>query len=104
MSDPMFRVAVQRAQGGVQVELRGELDVSTAPELQRRIDEIVDADGVVAIECSELTFADSSGLDTLIRLSKTLRGQDRRLVLSNVRPIVLRAMEVLQITELFELR
>jgi anti-sigma B factor antagonist len=104
MSDPMFRVAVQRAQGGVQVELRGELDVSTAPELQRRIDEIVDADGAVAIECSELTFADSSGLDTLIRLSKTLRGQDRRLVLSNVRPIVLRAMEVLQITELFELR
>jgi anti-anti-sigma factor len=104
MSDPMFRVAVQRAEGGVQVELRGELDVSTAPELQRIIDEIVDADGPVTIECSELTFADSSGLDTLIRLSKTLRGQDRRLVLSNVRPIVLRAMEVLQITELFELR
>jgi anti-sigma B factor antagonist len=104
MSDPMFRVAVQRAQGGVQVELRGELDVSTAPELQRRIDEIVDADGAVEIECSELAFADSSGLDSLIRLAKTLRGQDRRLVLSNVRPIVLRAMEVLQITELFELR
>jgi anti-sigma B factor antagonist len=104
MSDPMFRVAVERAEGGVQVELRGELDVSTAPELQRHVEDLATGEGAVWIDCSELTFADSSGLDTLIRLAKTLRAQDRRLVLSNVRPIVRRAMEVLRITELFELR
>jgi anti-sigma B factor antagonist len=104
MSDPLFRVAVQRAEDGVQIELRGELDVSTAPELKRQVEEIMTGAGAVWMDCSELTFADSSGLDTLIRLAKTLRAQDRRLVLSNVRPIVLRAMEVLRITELFELR
>ena len=104
MSDPMFRVAAQRAEGGLQVELRGELDVSTAPELQRHVEEIMTGEGAVWMDCAELTFADSSGLDTLIRLAKTLRGQDRRLVLSNVRPIVLRAMEVLRITELFDVR
>jgi anti-sigma B factor antagonist len=104
MSDPMFRVVVQRAEDGVQVELRGELDVSTARELQRHVEDFAIREGTVWIDCAELTFADSSGLDTLIRLAKTLRGQDRRLVLSNVRPIVRRAMEVLQITELFEFR
>ena len=52
---------------------------------------------------SELTFADSSGLDTLTRLATALRTQDRRLVLTNVRPMVRRAMDVLQITELFDL-
>jgi anti-anti-sigma factor len=102
MADPVFRVGLQPAEGGVKVELAGELDVSTAPELQRHVDEIVSGNGAVWIDCSELAFADSSGLDTLIRLAKSLRTQERRIVLSNVRPIVRRAMEVLQITELFE--
>jgi anti-sigma B factor antagonist len=103
MPDPVFRVAARAAEGGVNVELVGELDVSTAPELRRHVDDVVAADGDVLVDCSELTFADSSGLDTLIRLAKTLREEERRLVLSNVRPIVRRAIEVLQITDLVEL-
>jgi anti-sigma B factor antagonist len=103
MPDPVFRVAVQAVEGGVHVELVGELDVATAPELQRRVDEIVGADGDVRAGCAELTFADSSGIDTLIRLAKALRAQQRRLFLTNVRPMVRRAMDVLQVTELFEL-
>jgi anti-anti-sigma factor len=104
MPDPVFRVAVQAVEGGVQIELVGELDVATAPELQRRVDEIVGADGDVRADCVELTFADSSGLDALIRLAKTLRAQQRRLVLTDVHPMVKRAMDALQVTELFELQ
>jgi len=87
----------------MRIELAGELDVATAPELRSRVDEVTRGDGDAWIDCTELTFADSSGLDTLTRLAKALRAQDRRLVLTNVRPIVRRAMDVLQITELFEL-
>ena len=87
----------------MRIELVGELDVATAPELRNRIDEVTSAEGDTWIDCTELTFADSSGLDTLTRLAKALRAQDRRLVLTNVRPMVRRAMDVLQITELFEL-
>jgi anti-sigma B factor antagonist len=103
MPDPDLRVAVQAAEGGMRIELAGELDVATAPELQRRVDEIARAEADAWIDCTELTFADSSGLDTLIRLAKALRAQDRRLALTNLRPIVRRAMDVLQITDLFEL-
>jgi anti-sigma B factor antagonist len=87
----------------MRIELAGELDVATAPELQRRVDEVMGAGGDVWIDCTDLTFADSSGLDTLTRLAKALRAQARRLVLTNVRPTVRRPMDVLQITELFEL-
>jgi anti-anti-sigma factor len=103
MPDPVFRVEVQPVEGAVHVGLAGELDVATAPELLRHVDEIVRADSDVLVDCAELSFADSSGLDTLIRLAKALRSQQCRLVLANVRPMVLRAMDVLQITELFEL-
>ena len=75
----------------------------TAPELQGRVSEIASAAGDAWIDCTELTFADSSGLDTLMRLAKALRTQNRRLVLSNLRPMMRRAMDVLEITELFEL-
>jgi anti-sigma B factor antagonist len=104
MPDPDLRVAVQAAEGGTKIELVGELDVATAPELQRRGDEIASAEGDAWIDCTQLTFADSSGLDTLTRFAQALRAQDRRLVLTNLRPIVKRAMDVLQITELFELK
>jgi anti-anti-sigma factor len=87
----------------MRIELVGELDVATAPELRSRVDEVTSADGDAWIDCTGLTFADSSGLETLTRLAKALRAQDRRLVLTNVRPMVRRAMDVLQITELFEL-
>ncbi len=70
----------------MRIELVGELDVATAPELRSRVDEITSADGDAWIDCTELTFADSSGI-----------------VLTNVRPMVRRAMDVLQITELFDL-
>jgi anti-anti-sigma factor len=103
MPDPDLRVAVQPAEGGMRIELAGELDVATAPELQQHVDEITTADADAWIDCSGLSFADSSGLDTLTRLAKALRAQDHRLVLTNVRPMVRRAMDVLQITELFEL-
>jgi anti-sigma B factor antagonist len=104
MPDPDLRVAVQAAEGGMRIELVGELDVATAPELQRRVDEVASAEGDAWIDCTELTFADSSGLDSMTRLAKTLRAQNRRLVLTNLRPIVRRAMDVLQVTELFELQ
>ena len=103
MPAPDLRVAVQAAEGGTRIELVGELDVATAPELQRRVDEIASADGDTWIDCTELTFADSSGLNTLTHLAQALRAQNRRLVLTNLRPMVKRAMDVLEITELFEL-
>lgn len=103
MPDPTFRAALQKTDVGVQLDLFGELDVSTAPELARRVDEIVGAQGDVRVDCSQLTFADSSGLDTLIQLAKALREQERALVLTDVVPAVRRAIEVLQITDLVQL-
>ena len=102
MPDPDLRIAVRRAEGGTRIELAGELDVATAPELARRADEVMTVGGDVWLDCSELTFADSTGLATLTRLAAALRAQERRLVLIDVRPVVRQAMDVLQVTELFD--
>jgi anti-anti-sigma factor len=103
MPDPVFRAALHKTNAGVQLELIGELDVSTAPELARHVNDVVAAQGDVRVDCSQLAFADSSGLDTLIRLAKALREQGRALVLTDVVPGVRRAIEVLKITDLVQL-
>jgi anti-anti-sigma factor len=104
MQDPILRVDVRSDAGsGVTVALAGELDIATAPQFRLRADEIVRDDGDVHVDCSELTFADSSGLDVLLRLSKALQEQQRRLVLANVRPIVRQAMDLLRLTDVVEL-
>jgi anti-sigma B factor antagonist len=102
MPDPDLRIAVRRAEGGTRIELAGELDVATAPELARRADEVMTVGGDVWLDCSGLTFADSTGLATLTRLAAALGAQERRLVLIDVRPVVRQAMDVLQVTELFD--
>ena len=103
MPDPELRIAVRPAEGGTRIELVGELDVATAPLLERTAADVMTAAGDVWLDCSGLTFADSSGLNALTRAAEALRAQERRLVLIGVRPPVRRAMDVLQITGLFEL-
>ena len=103
MPDPDFRITVRSAEGGTSIELDGELDVATAAQLEGRSDEIINDGGDVWMDCSDLTFADSTGLATLTRLATALRDRERRLVLTDVRPVVRQAMDVLRITDLFEL-
>jgi anti-sigma B factor antagonist len=62
--DPFFSLIVRdRDDGGVVVEVAGELDVATAPELERAL---ADVGGDVTVDLSGATFADPSGLHVLL--------------------------------------
>lgn len=58
------------------VRLDGELDISTAPQLAARIDELLDA-GIrhLVVDVSGLTFVDVSGLRAIIALRTQGRQQ-----------------------------
>lgn len=64
MDDPAERLSVRSAGRGA-LQLSGEIDVYTAPHLERRIVETDDSE-VLRIELSGVTFVDSSGLRVLI--------------------------------------
>jgi anti-sigma B factor antagonist len=60
-------IAVERAQAGVEVvTVTGEHDLSTAPELQRRMDAALDSGAPVAVDLLQTTFIDSTVLRVLI--------------------------------------
>ena len=55
------------------VAIRGEMDISNAAALRRAVDGRIGADSCdLIVELSRLTFMDSSGINELVRLSRTL--------------------------------
>lgn len=70
----------------VLAEVRGELDVATAPALLDQIGRVCAVRGLrrIALELSQVDFCDSSGLNAFIRLWKRAKAVGGELVL--VRP------------------
>jgi anti-sigma B factor antagonist len=69
------------SEGGV-LTLEGELDLETAPEVDRQLDRI-HASQVkrVLIDLSGVTFMDSTGLTSIVRASRFAESNGHRLVL-----------------------
>jgi anti-sigma B factor antagonist len=81
-----FCAHVDRQGDQITVSLCGELDIATAPTLERTLNDLT---GHLRFDCADLTFVDSSGLAIFARVDRnggaTLRG---------VRPNVRRVVEV----------
>ena len=71
-----FRAEIEAAEDGTRaVVVAGELDQATLPELQRALDEVIDAgSGNVLIDLSDCSFIDSSGLAALVSSRERMTG------------------------------
>ncbi|WP_406070539.1 STAS domain-containing protein [Micromonospora sp. NBC_01638] len=71
------------------LEVRGELDMATAPQLRESLQRLVDAgDRQVIVDLAEVGFMDSSALGALVVMFKTLRDVGGRLSLAAAQPAV----------------
>jgi anti-sigma B factor antagonist len=103
MSEGEFRVAVdEQPPGHTVVAVVGEIDVATAPELERALDEAGVAKRVV-LDLSECGFIDSSGLRTLLGARSAAAAAGGSLVLVVSDPGILRVFEVMALHELLEI-
>ena len=78
------------------IAVRGEVDVATAPDLLRRLDESIDAHpGVpIVVDFRGVTFVDSTGLGVLVAAERRARTNGGRLDVVNVTPAVRMVLEV----------
>ena len=61
-----FSISISDSDGRAVVEVRGELDLATAPDLEAALLERLDAGEDVVLDLRELQFMDSSGLRVVI--------------------------------------
>ncbi len=84
------------------IELLGELDMSTAPQLREQLLRVVsDGATLVTVDLSELAFVDSTGLSVLITGLKRLREKGGDMALRSPSPGTRRVLEITGLTEVF---
>ena len=69
MMDALARIDVDRLPGGpITVTVSGEIDLSNASYLERRLDDAVELSADLVLDLTALTYLDSQGLRVLNRL------------------------------------
>jgi anti-anti-sigma factor len=92
---PFGIVVAPREDGSVRVQVRGELDLSTSPQLDETLRREIDAGNRVVVDLSEIAFIDSTGLNTLITALRASSSNGAALMVSPSLPAqVQRVLEV----------
>ncbi|HWC48918.1 MAG TPA: STAS domain-containing protein [Solirubrobacterales bacterium] len=98
MNPAPFEVKVGELEHGVRtISVRGELDLSTAPELEGPLEQALDSgEGSVLIDLSSCEFIDSTGIALIVRAWQRLdSGEDGRgLVICSHNDQVRRVLEI----------
>jgi anti-sigma B factor antagonist len=66
---------------GTTLRVSGELDIGSAPDLQRAVDGTFDGqDGHFHLDMSDLTFMDSTGAQSLLHIHNSIQARGRHVV------------------------
>ncbi|HMI81496.1 MAG TPA: STAS domain-containing protein [Solirubrobacterales bacterium] len=98
MAPAPFEVRAGDAEQGVRtISVRGELDLSTAPELEGPLEEALESgEGSVLIDLSQCEFIDSTGIALIVRAWQRLDSGEngRALVICSQNDQVRRVLEI----------
>lgn len=97
-------IDVRREGDDAFVAVAGELDISTAPDLQDALAELTDAPRRVVVDLSDLEFCDSTGLAALLGAHKTLNERGGTLELVAPNPMMVNLVKITGLDDVFEVR
>lgn len=79
--------------GNAQVALEGRLDTTTAPELEKELQEILEGLQTLTLDFTNLEYISSAGLRVLLSAHKTMSKQGE-MKICNVSPVIMEIFEV----------
>jgi anti-sigma B factor antagonist len=84
--------------------LWGEADLASAPKILAALDQAIaiSAAECFVVDCTALTFIDSTGIRALIEGSEALQRQGRSMQVVNLKPGPRRVFDILGLLELFK--
>ena len=96
-----FGYSVAAFPDGHCVQVVGEVDVATAPQLAEVLAQF--ANGTVRVDVTGVTFLDSSGLRTLLLAHRTVQRTGRHMIIcGEIDPIVQKTLAVTALDEVLE--
>ena len=90
--------------GGTPVlKVRGRLDAASVPVFKQHCLEHLTTDICLVIDCSDLTFVDSSGLGSLVAVLRTFNKQSATIRLAGILPEVRSIFELTRLNKVFDI-
>jgi anti-sigma B factor antagonist len=87
----------------VELRVRGELDIASAPELAAALDALLTADHrVVVLDLADLSFLDCAGMRPIRSALSALRRRGGTLVIRHPQPLVERTLRLAGLDEALE--
>lgn len=100
MTTPDFELKSSHAADILVVEVVGEVDMATSPQVALALEAAGETCRRVVVDLSEVTFLDSSGLNALVVARRALSARDIELrVVSPTDHVVRRVFEIAQLTD-----
>jgi anti-sigma B factor antagonist len=96
---PPFQITVARINGSTYLTVRGELDIYTAPQLQRALAAESAKGGVLVLDMEGLDFIDSSGIRLLLLAWQESQRDGFNLRLTRGSDPVMRALELVGLVD-----
>ena len=96
--DPLLSIRVARFDGTAVVEVAGELDIESAPELAKELGSLEPCD--VTVDLTGVTFVASSGLRCLADAHQRMHGDGSTLRVRGASRVVRRTFEITGLDQL----
>jgi len=95
----------QRQKDGIQVvEISGEIDFHSSPELRKNLTSILDQPTAkVLINLKQVKYIDSSGLATFVEALQKMKRTNGKLALTDLNPSVRSVFEIAKLDRVFSL-
>jgi len=97
---PPFELHPSRTGALFVLEVRGEIDMATAPEVERTLEVVADPIRRVVVDLTAVTFLDSSALNVLVKSQRDLAHREIEFrVVSPDDQAIRRVFEITHLTE-----
>jgi anti-sigma B factor antagonist len=96
-------ISSRRLNDGIVIAVCGEIDLATAPVVEQRLLDAGASHDLVALDLSETSFMDSTGLHMVVSTDRALRQRGGRLVVLREPPQIRRLFELTRLIDHVEL-
>jgi len=99
-------VQTRRAQTALVIDLRGQVDLFSSPRMRSAISEAINTEQVsrVAINLSEVSYIDSSGVASLVEGLRLARSKNCHLVLFGLQRGAKEVFKLARLDKIFDIR
>jgi anti-sigma B factor antagonist len=100
-----MKIQIRKTDGPLEyVELEGDLDFHSSPDLRRELTKLVERQTAkVLVDLKKVPYIDSSGLATFVELFQRMKRYGGKLVLYNLPPGVRSVFEISKLDTIFQL-